>query len=30
MLANLGFAIVRTGPVGLRELQYVVAQAPNS
>jgi ubiquinone/menaquinone biosynthesis C-methylase UbiE len=30
MLANLGFATVRTGAVGLRELQYVVAQAPNS
>jgi ubiquinone/menaquinone biosynthesis C-methylase UbiE len=30
ILANLGFATVRTGPVGLRELQYIVAQAPNS
>ena len=30
MLANKGFATVRTGPVGLRELQYVVARAPNS
>jgi ubiquinone/menaquinone biosynthesis C-methylase UbiE len=29
-LSNLGFITVRTGPVGLRELQYVVAQAPNS
>ena len=30
MLANVGFATVRTGPVGLRELQYVLAQTPNS
>jgi ubiquinone/menaquinone biosynthesis C-methylase UbiE len=30
ILANLGFATVRTGPVGLRELQYIVARAPNS
>ena len=30
MLANLGFATVRTGPVGLRELQFIVAQAPKS
>ena len=28
MLTNLGFATVRTGPVGLRELQFVVAEAP--
>jgi ubiquinone/menaquinone biosynthesis C-methylase UbiE len=30
MLENLGFATVRTGPVGFGELQFVVAQAPNS
>jgi ubiquinone/menaquinone biosynthesis C-methylase UbiE len=28
MLATLGFTTVRTGPVGLRELHFVVAQAP--
>jgi ubiquinone/menaquinone biosynthesis C-methylase UbiE len=30
MLANLGFATLGTGPVGLRELQFVVAETPNS
>jgi ubiquinone/menaquinone biosynthesis C-methylase UbiE len=28
LLASLGFTTVRTGPVGLRDLHFVVAQAP--
>ena len=28
MLANLGLATVRTGPVGLRDLHFVLAEAP--